>query len=326
MKAKAIAHSNIALVKYWGKKDPKLNLPAAGSISVTLRDIYTISSVEFKDKLEKDNLILNGKPADTLKVNRMTSFMNIIREQAGIDLKAEVVSDNNFPTGAGLASSASAFASLALAGSRAANLSLSNSALSELARKGSGSAARSIFGGFVEMQVGEKSDGSDATAIQLVDENYWNMKIIIAITSEESKAIGSTEGMNHTANTSPFYSQWIYSSQIDLDDMRSAIFDRNFSKVGEIAEFSCLKMHAVAMSANPGIIYWNSITVKCIERIRKLRQSGIPVFFTIDAGPQVKAICLAEAENLITSELKEIEGVKKIFITSPGSGAALLEE
>lgn len=326
MKAKAIAHSNIALVKYWGKKDPKLNLPAAGSISVTLRDMYTISSVEFRDKLEKDSLILNGKPADKLKVNRITSFMNIIREQAGIDLKAEVISDNNFPTGAGLASSASAFASLALAGSRAANLSLSNSALSELARKGSGSAARSIFGGFVEMRVGEKSNGSDTTAIQLVDENYWNMKIIIVITSEESKTIGSTEGMNHTANTSPFYSQWIHSSQIDLDEMRSAIFDRNFSKVGEIAEFSCLKMHAVAMSAKPGIIYWNSITIKCIERIQKLRQSGIPVFFTIDAGPQVKAFCLAEAENLIISELKEIEGIKKILITSPGSGAALLEE
>lgn len=326
MKAKAIAHPNIALVKYWGKRDQKLNLPAVGSISITLKEMYTITSVEFLDKLKQDVLILNSKEANQTQLNRVSSFLDIIRNEAGFNYKAKTISDNNFPTGAGLASSASAFASLALAGTEAAQLSYTKTQLSELARRGSGSAPRSIFGGFVEMKAGERSDGSDAVAIQLADEHHWDIKIIVIITSEIDKIVSSTNGMTLTAKTSPFYEQWVFSSQNDLNTMRDAILHRNFSELGEIAEFSCLKMHAVALSANPGIIYWNPTTIKCIELIRKIRQEGIPVYFTIDAGPQVKAICLPQYLESIKLELSKIDGIKKIITTSLGSGAIIMEK
>ncbi len=326
MKAKAIAHPNIALVKYWGKRDQKLNLPAVGSISITLKEMYTITSVEFLEKLKQDVLILNGKEANQKQLNRVSSFLDIIRNEAGFDYKAKTISENNFPTGAGLASSASAFASLALAGTEAAQLSYTKTELSELARRGSGSAPRSIFGGFVEMKTGELSNGSDAVAIQLADEHHWDIKIMVIITSENYKTVSSTNGMTLTAKTSPFYEQWVISSQNDLNAMRDAILNRNFSKLGELAEFSCLKMHAVALSANPGIIYWNPITIKCIELIRKMRQEGIPVYFTIDAGPQVKAICLPQYLESIKLELSKIDGINKIITTSLGSGAIIMEE
>ncbi len=326
MKAKAIAHPNIALVKYWGKRNQKLNLPAVGSISITLKEMYTITSVEFLEKLKQDILILNGKEANQTQLNRVSSFLDIIRNEVGITCKAKTISENNFPTGAGLASSASAFASLALAGTEAAQLSYTKTQLSELARRGSGSAPRSIFGGFVEMKAGERSDGSDAVAIQLADEHHWDIKIIVIITSETDKTVSSTNGMTLTAKTSPFYEQWVFSSQNDLNKMRHAISHRNFSELGEIAEFSCLKMHAVALSANPGIIYWNPTTIKCIELIRKIRQEGIPVYFTIDAGPQVKVICLPQYLESIKLELSKIDGIKKIITTSLGSGAIIMEK
>ncbi len=326
MKATAKAHPNIALVKYWGKRDQKLNLPAVGSISVTLNKLHTISSVHFREDLQNDILILNGeeaKPDQTLRISR---FLDLIRHKAGISTKAEVSSKNNFPTGAGLASSASAFASLALAGSQAAGLQMQASALSELARLGSGSAARSIFGGFAEMKVGERADGSDAVAVPLADENHWDLRILIAITSEEEKEIGSTTGMNHTARTSPYYGQWVFSSQADLENMRRAIFLRNFTELGQITELSCLKMHAVAMSANPGLIYWNSTTVEAIHTIRKLRNREIPVYFTIDAGPQIKALCPAPYSEEVHDALQKISGVLRIIETSLGPAAALTEE
>lgn len=326
MKATAKAHPNIALIKYWGKRDQKFNLPAVGSISITLQEMATVSTVEFQPDLKDDILILNGTKAKQIESKRVSNFLDLIRAEASFDFRAKVNSENNFPTGAGLASSASAFASLAVAGSRAAGLALSKSKLSELARRGSGSAARSIWGGFVEMKIGERSDGSDAVALQLADENYWDVGVVVAITSEKYKNIGSTKAMNDTARTSPFYGQWVFSSQKDLEEMRSAIFSRNFHKVGELSEFSCLKMHAVTLSARPGIIYWNKVTIECIECIRQLRKNNTAVYFTIDAGPQVKALCLSKDKNLVKRTLQKIKGVKNVIINSPGSGAEILNE
>jgi diphosphomevalonate decarboxylase len=307
MKAIAQANSNIALIKYWGKRESSLNLPAVGSISVTLAEMKTVSQVHFQEALKQDHLLLNDKEALSPETVRVSKFLDIVREIAGLKLYADVKSHNNFPTGAGLASSASAFASLALASSQAAGLKLSPAQLSVLARRGSGSAARSLFGGFVE------------------DENYWDIQLLIAITSERKKDIGSTSGMDHTARTSPYYHDWVNSSTADLKDMRQAISKKDFSKLGELTEFSCLKMHAAAMSANPGLVYWNATTIECLHTIYDLRRQGCEVYFTIDAGPQVKAIFLSANTETVKNALENTRGVVRVISSELGGNAALLE-
>ena len=325
MKATALAHSNLALVKYWGKKNALLNIPAVGSISITLKELFTRTQVQFDPKLDSDVLILNTARSDQQKEKRIGAFFDIIRSQAKIDNFARVVSENNFPTGAGLASSASGFAALAIAGTKAAQLSLPRNRLSVLARRGSGSAARSILGGFVEMKVGEKSDGSDSFAIQLADENYWNLSIIVVITTEVEKPFGSSEGMKHTELTSPFYRDWVTSSKHDLSEMRNAINNKDFEKLGELSEYSCLKMHALMMSAKPGLLYWNQTTIAVIQILRELRQKNIQCYFTIDAGPQVKIICLPQDVEKVEKNLVQVTGIKKIIHTGLGPGAKLIE-
>lgn len=325
MKTTAIAHTNIALVKYWGKRDPALNLPATGSISLTLKELFTRTTVEFSADLAQDELILNGERANPRDEQRTSKFLDLIRVQAGIATFARVTSENNFPTGAGLASSASGFAALALAAAHAAGLNLSPAQLSELARRGSGSAARSIFGGFVEMKAGARPDGSDAVAVQLHDETWWPLEMLILITSAAEKEIGSTAGMNRTAQTSPYYPAWVASSVEDLVAIRSAIDRRDFQQLGEIAEFSCFKMHGLALSARPAILYWNPLTVELIHAVRGLRQKGIPAYVTIDAGPQVKVICLPQYSEQIRTTLEAISGIQKIIKTSPGPGVKIVE-
>jgi diphosphomevalonate decarboxylase len=326
MKTTAIAHANIALVKYWGKRDEALNLPAVGSISMTLKELFTKTSVEFSDGLEHDRLILNGERANPKQEGRISKFLDILRKRAGVQRFAEIISENNFPTGAGLASSASGFAALTVAAARALNLDLSPTQLSELARRGSGSAARSIFGGFVEMKLGEKSDGSDAIAIPLYEETYWPLDMLIIITSATEKEVGSTEGMNLTAETSPYYRNWVDSAPADLAAMREAIKRKDFQQLGEISEYSCFKMHGLALSARPGLLYWNDLTVSLIHEIHSLRRKGLPAYVTIDAGPQVKVICLPEYSERIQKELAQIEGIKKILKTSIGPEAWIVEE
>lgn len=325
MKAAARAHSNIALIKYWGKRDPTLNLPAVGSISVTLAKLQTISQVQFREDLIRDKVVINGREAETAEAERVSKFLDLVRVKAGLRFFAEVSSRNNFPTGAGLASSASAFASLALASSHAAGLKLNCSQLSILARQGSGSAARSIFGGFVEMRVGRKKDGSDCYAVQLQDENYWDLQMLIAITSEKKKDVGSTPGMEHSAKTSPYYKEWIRTNRHDLKEMRQAIAEKDFTKLGELSEVSCLKMHSVALSSMPGIIYWNAATLECIQHIKELRHRGCEVYFTIDAGPQVKAICLSPDIEKVKTTLENTPGVMRVISSKLGSNATILE-
>ncbi len=326
MKATARAHANIALIKYWGKRDQQLNLPAVGSISITLKEMTTVSTVIFREDLKSDTLVLNDQEPAENERERVSSFLDLIRKEAGIPFHAEVESRNNFPTGAGLASSASAFASLALAASTASGLALDSARLSEMARRGSGSAARSVFGGFVEMKKGENANGSDAIALQLANENYWDIRVLIAITSEMKKETGSTAGMQLTADTSPYYPAWVETSEVDLSQMKEAITFKDFSKLGDLCEYSCLKMHSTALSAFPGLIYWNSATVECMHTVRQLRREGIPAYFTIDAGPQVKVICLPEHILPVRSALETLSGVKRIIETGLGPSVTLLEK
>jgi diphosphomevalonate decarboxylase len=323
-KITAVAHSNIALIKYWGKSNQKLNIPAVDSISITLKKLSTKTSVMFSENFKQDILILNNKSADEKRRLRVSHFLDLIRNEKKINSPAEVKSENNFPTSAGLASSASGFAALALAASKAVGLNLSPVELSELARKGSGSAARSIFGGFVHMHRGNDKSGIDSVAEPLYDENYWDLHLLILVTSTKEKDIGSTEGMNLTAKTSPYYKNWIQSSLSDISEMKNAIAKKDFEKVGDLSEFSCLKMHALAMSANPGIIYWNENTIKIINKVRALRQSGLGIFFTIDAGPQVKVLCLPKDVKKIKNEFQPMKGIKQIIQTAIGPSAYIL--
>jgi diphosphomevalonate decarboxylase len=310
---KARARTNIALVKYWGKREAERNLPAAGSISLTLDGLHTDTRVELADE---DSFVLNGAPAD---MTRVVHFLDLVRP-AGAP-RARVESVNNFPTASGLASSASAFAALALAATGAYGVSMAAPSLSALARRGSGSAARSIFGGFVEM----RAEGDDPHAAPLLPEDEWDVRLVIAVVGGgEAKAIGSGDAMTHTARTSPLYAGWLASVPADLAEARAAIAARDLEALGEIAERSALTMHASALAARPGLLYWRGATIEAVHAVRGLRARGVGAWATIDAGPHVKALCGAAEAAEVARTLGAIPGVTDVITARPGAGAEIL--
>lgn len=321
----ARARSNIALVKYWGKRDRALNLPAVGSLSITLDRLWTDTRVEFSARQQHDEFLLNGERAAAEATTRVSLVLNLLRERAGQRGGALVESTNNFPTGAGLASSASGFAALVAAAAQALNLRLQPFELSTLARRGSGSAARSIFGGFVEWRRGERADGLDSHALPIRPPRDWPLQVVVAVTSTEPKPVGSSTGMSRTLASSPFADAWIKHQEADLDQARSAILDRDFLALAEISEHSCLKMHALAMSAQPGLLYWSAATVECMQRVRALRAAGVAAFFTVDAGPQVKVVCEAAAVTQVVAALSDVPGVVQLIETGLGAGVEVME-
>lgn len=313
----AIAHANIALIKYWGKRNVSTNLPAVGSISLTLDALKTETTVKFDEDIESDYFKLNGVNGTGKIVERVSNFLDIAGGSQRP--KAFIESENNFITGAGLASSASGFAALALASTKAMGQNQTPEQLSSLARRGSGSAARSIFGGFVEMKCGSDDD----YATELYDSTYWDICMLIVVTSTREKEVGSTEGMNRTAQTSPYYTSWVQQQPRDLVEMKDALKRKNFEKLGELTEWSCFKMHGLAMSAQPPLFYWNDTTVKVINIIQNMRKSGTAAYLTIDAGPQVKILCEPDVVNEIKEAVQTVEGVKEIIECKPGPGVAI---
>lgn len=325
--ASARAGTNIALVKYWGKRDAALNLPATGSLSLTLGELGSETTVRFAPDAGgpdgRDRVTIGAAPADEPFAARVRRFLNLVRARAGVTLPAEVITTNSVPTAAGLASSASGFAALALAATRAAGLTLTPAELSELARRGSGSAARSVFGGFVEMAAGLRPDGSDAVARQLLPAEAWDVCLVVAVAAHGPKAMGSTEAMERTARTSPYHPAWIASVPGDLADARAAIAARDLARLGAVAERSALRMHASAMAAVPAIIYWNATTVAAMAAVASLRAAGTGAWFTIDAGPHVKVLCAAADAITVEAALAAVPGVPRTIIATPGPGAAL---
>ena len=317
--SKATARANIALIKYWGKADSSMNIPAAGSISITLDALCSETVVFFKESLSADELSLDGESRPEY-VPRISRFLDILRERADIKTRASVTSKNNFPLGAGLASSASGFAALAAAASAALRLEISPRELSIVARQGSGSAARSVFGGFVEMHADRSRDGEGSFAEPLLESSAWHLEVVIALTDRSEKAVGSRQGMNRSAATSPYYVAWLDASAKDLERGRDAILNRDFKTLADVAQSNCLKMHSVAMTTQPALMYWNGATVECIRAIQKLQQDGVPVFFTIDAGPQVKAVCEPSALQHVASTLRAVLGVKEVILSGLGAG------
>jgi diphosphomevalonate decarboxylase len=318
--AAAQAQPNIALVKYWGKRDSAFNLPVVGSLSITLDSLWTRTAVRFEPGLEQDRFELNGK-SEAEEGRKVAACLDLLRARAGVSWRASVSSTNNFPTAAGLASSASGFAALVTAAAQALGLDIAPAEKSALARRGSGSAARSIFGGYVEWARGERADGADSVARELLPASGWPLRVAVAITSTAAKEIGSSAGMRRTAETSPFQQAWIDTQESDLAAARAAIEARDFARLAEVSEHSCLKMHALALAARPGLIYWNGATVEGMRRVRALRAQGCPVFFTVDAGPQLKAVCEAQALPAVVAALREVPGVLSVVDTGLGEGA-----
>ena len=306
----AIAHPNIALVKYWGKQNHILNYPASPSLSITLDSLITKTKVSASTETR---LLLNGKRNEDLKVAK---FLDLFREKFELP-PVSVETDNNFPTGAGLASSASGFAALVTALNENFQLGLSLSSLSEWARRGSASAARSIFGGFVTLQ------GPNWRADQLAKEPHWDLEICIVVINEGPKKISSTTGMKTSEATSPFYLEWIKSADSDFEIAKKAIVERDFVKLSEVSEQNCLKMHSVMHTSQPAISYWAPGTVLAMELVREIRSTGTPAFFTMDAGPQVKVIYPKKYRTIIQKSLEELKNVRLIW-ASLGPGAHLI--
>jgi diphosphomevalonate decarboxylase len=317
----AVASPNIAFVKYWGNIDADLRLPSNGSISLTLGGLETQTTVTFDESLASDQVTVDGQPASALASERVSQHLDHIRALAGFDLNANVESVNNFPVGAGIASSASAFAALTLAGISAAGLSLQPIELSRLARRGSGSACRSIFGGFVEWYAGETDDGS--YALSFADPDHWDLQDLIAIVSRDHKGIGSTEG-HALAETSPLQDARVADTERRLKICRQAILDRDFSSLASIIELDSNMMHAVMHTSHPSLLYWHPPTIEIMDAVPKWRTEGLDVCFTIDAGPNVHCICTQQHTDLIEDRLRSLPGVLDLLRAHPGDAARVL--
>ena len=321
--ATAVSCSNIAFIKYWGNRDQRLHIPANGSISMNLSSLRTRTRVRFDPSLPSDELILNGQPADETATQRVTDFLSLIRQMAGIREHARVESENNFPMGTGIASSASAFAALSLAASAAAGLNLDEKSLSRLARRGSGSACRSIPSGFVEWHAGSRDE--DSYAYSLAPPEHWALNDCVAVVSREHKPTGSIEG-HPLADTSPVHTLRVQKTPKNLALCRQAIRTRDFEALAQVTEADCNLMHAVMLTSNPALIYWQPATLAIIHAVQTWRQQGYPVCYTIDAGPNVHVICEAEAQPHITAMLREIPGVEQVLVASPGGPTYLKTE
>lgn len=320
-KATSCANSNIAFCKYWGNSDDALRLPASGSISMNLDGLTTTTTIEFCDDLIRDDVYIGGEYIQGVAAVRVSHHLDHVRRLAGKNLYAKVVSENNFPTGAGIASSASAFAALSLAAATAIGLTLSERELSALARLGSGSAARSIPGGFVEWYAVSRHEDSFAESFASPD--YWALVDLIAIVNRAHKATGSTEG--HTiAASSPLQAARLESAPKRLVACKKAILERDFAAFADVVELDSTVMHAVMMTGTPPLFYWQPATLRVMEQVRGWRAEGLGVCYTIDAGANVHCLCLASDADAIAAWLREVEGVSEVLRATPGGPARLV--
>lgn len=321
MEATAAAGPNIAFVKYWGNRDDRLRLPANGSISLTLEPLQTRVRVLFNANLSADQVVIQGAPASSPTARRVTDHLDLVREIAELHLPALVETDSNFPQGAGLASSAAAFAALTVAAAAAAGLQADPRTLSRLARRGSGSACRSLFGGYVEWHAGQ--DDASSFAEPIAPPEHWHLIDLIAIVSAEPKAVGSTTG--HTlAATSPLQAARLADTPHRLAECRQAILERDFDRLAFIAEHDSNLMHAIMMTSTPPLLYWAPATITLMRAVQKARQQGTPVFYTIDAGPNVHCLCPADCADAVQRMLEHIPEVQYILRCHPGGPARLL--
>ncbi|APS00319.1 diphosphomevalonate decarboxylase [Pajaroellobacter abortibovis] len=325
--AVAIAHPNIALSKYWGKWPGPGNYPAVPSLSVTLKGMKTETEVCFREELSCDRLVLAGEELSGIPLERVKELLNRVRAVSGENRFAEVRTNNDFPTGSGLASSASGFAALALAAAHAAGLSYTREWVGDLARQSSVSAARSIIGGFVELTAGPPSaerEGEEGllAAIQVAPPDYLDLYMLVCVVTEAPKLISSTEGMRVTASKSPFYRAWLEVAPALHERIHRALLACDICQLGEAVETSALAMHASALAA--GIFYWSPVTFSVLEAVRSLREKGWLAYATIDAGPHVKVLTGSKHLSFVKQSLEALHGVQRVLETCPGEGAQLV--
>lgn len=320
-KRTSVAHPNIALAKYWGKRPYGHNLPAVPSLSVTLAGMRTTTTVTLDPSLTADSLELDDELVEGKSVQRVTQLLDLLVD-GGERPRARVHSRNDFPTAAGLASSASAFAALAVAGAAALGTDHDAARLSCIARRVSASAGRSLFGGFVVLPAGEEGQ-TTLEAQPLAPADHWDLRLVVAVTAEGKKDVGSTVGMIRTAATSPLYDAWLAGAPPLFEMVRRAVLDRDFDALGPAIEQSALAMHATALAASPGLLYWNGVTLNVMHRVRALRAAGLGAYFTIDAGPHVKVVTRASDVAAVERELVAVPGVLRTISAAPGEGARL---
>lgn len=320
-RAAAAASPNIAFVKYWGNRNNLLRIPTNGSISMTMGGLETQTTVTFKPNQPRDSLVIDGQSADPGSLQRMSSHLDIVRQLSGLKMAAVVESRNSFPQGAGIASSAAAYAALSLAASTAAGLELDPIELSRLARRGSGSAARSVFGGYVEWLAGEEDE--DSYAQQLAAPTHWDLVDLVALTSAAHKKIGSSAG-HALAPTSPLQAARVADSARRLDLCRQAILARGFSDFCAVVEQDSNMMHAVMMTSTPPLLYWTAETLAIMQLVTTWRSQGLHVCYTIDAGPNVHCICPESEAPEIRRRLEALPFVKNVLRSTPGGAARLL--
>lgn len=324
MKKTAKAHSNIAMVKYWGKQDEGLRLPRNSSVSIALDEAYTLTTVEFGEKYEKDDVSLMGEGFDDMEITKVVQHLDRVRKIAGISQRAKVVSKNNFPKSAGMASSASGFAALSAAAAASLGLKLNEKELSVLARNGSGSASRSIPGGISLWHTAENDEDSYAEQIDFPKD--WHIKVLLVMAEDTSaKKISTTDGMT-MAKTSPYFESAVKEAEKNLKVLREAIGGGDWKKFGKIIEDECFRLHMICMTSHPNILYWRGVTVEVFQALYRLREQGVEAFFTVDAGPHVHVVLQERDLEKVKNALSTIGGIKKVIECNVGPGTALIDE
>ena len=306
--AMAYAPANVALIKYWGKSNTQLNLPMTDSLSLSLGHMGTMMQVSHNDNSNADCLIINESTIErhSIMYKRITEFLDLIRPENNFYFN--IVSKSTVPIACGLASSASAYAALSLALNEFFQWDLSKQQLSQLARYGSGSACRSLWKGFVYWSKGISDDGTDSYASPMGIE-WDDIRIGIVKAGYEKKKVSSREAMLITQKTSYFYSLWPKLVKEHVCKMKLALEQKNFSLLGAVTEENSLAMHALMLNSNPSIVYSNANTLVAMNKIWSLRQQGLPIYFTQDAGPQLKILFCKNDSKEVSSNFKTLEVV-----------------
>jgi diphosphomevalonate decarboxylase len=311
--AVAIAHPNVALSKYWGKRDAEANVPAVPSLSVTLDALSTRTRVRWRRDLAAHRVVIDGHELAPAQAPRAIALLDRVRHAAALDDYADVESSSTFPTASGLASSASGFAALAMASTHAAGLGWDASRVSDLARRGSASAARSVFSGFVELTGG--------VAESIAPRDHLPLVVLACITTEAAKRLLSSEGMQLTMDRSPYARAWLDEAPRLHARLREALLARDFDGVGQLAEASALAMHASAIAA--GVLYFNGATLAVLDAVRALRADGTRAYATMDAGPHVKVLVSPEEAARARAVIERTTGVLRVIEARPGEGVRL---
>lgn len=322
VKVTASANPNIAFIKYWGRADADLNLPANPSVSMNLGALRTVTTVAFYPDLVTDVVVIDNEPATVQALGRVVSHLDRIRALVGVEHRARVASRNSFPAGTGLASSAAAFAALSLAAARALGLYLDEAALSRLARMASGSACRSVVSGF---SLWEGDSHETSFARQIAPPDHWNLHDVVAVVSYDHKAVGSHDG-HKSAPLSPLYAARLAAVPALLETVRRGILACSLEVMGPAVEADALAMHAVMMTSGPGLLYWAPATVKVLQAVRTWRAEGLQVYFTMDAGPNVHCLCEAVQAVEVEARLRNLDGVLDVLSSGPGGCVRLEEE